>query len=208
MTDIYLIRHGKTAGNEQHRYVGSTDEELSGRGIAEICEQKERILRQLSTDGADAGRVAVYVSPMKRCRQTAALLFPAAEQHVCEELREMDFGAFEYKNYEELIGDARYQAFIDSGGVTDFPEAEPQAAFRERCAAAFLQCVQTANPQKVPVFVVHGGTIMSVLERYAVPQRPYFDWQCAPVNGYRAMLTQTAQGIALKNVMRLDLLDK
>ncbi len=207
MAYVYLIRHGRTEGNMQHRYVGRTDEELCADGIAEVCEQKEWFMRQLSTDGTDVCRMTVYISPMKRCRQTAALLFPQAAPIVCEELREMDFGAFEYKNYEELSGDPRYQTFIDSGGATDFPEAEPQTAFRERIVQGFGHCIQglseSAHTDTPLVFVVHGGTIMSVLEHYAVPHRAYFDWQCAPVSGFRAETVQTEQGIFLKNVTRI-----
>ena len=33
---IYLIRHGKTAANEQHRYCGSTDLPLSKKGREEL----------------------------------------------------------------------------------------------------------------------------------------------------------------------------
>ena len=33
---IYLIRHGKTAANEQHLYCGSTDLPLSEEGLAEL----------------------------------------------------------------------------------------------------------------------------------------------------------------------------
>lgn len=43
----------------------------------------------------------VAVSPMKRCRESAELLFPGKKQEVCEHLRECDFGQFENRNYEE-----------------------------------------------------------------------------------------------------------
>ena len=33
-------------------------------------------------------------------------------------------------------------------------------------------------------FVVHGGTIMSILEKYAVPRRDYFGWHCENGCGY------------------------
>ena len=56
------------------------------------------------------GPEAIYVSPLKRCVQTAAILFPEEPVHIIEELSECDFGEFENKNYKELDGNANYQA--------------------------------------------------------------------------------------------------
>ena len=56
---------------------------------------------------------AVYVSPLKRCVQTAEILFPGEPVHIIEELAECDFGEFENKNYKELEGNPHYQEWID-----------------------------------------------------------------------------------------------
>lgn len=37
MFQIDLIRHGRTKGNEERRYVGRTDEGLSPAGRLELC---------------------------------------------------------------------------------------------------------------------------------------------------------------------------
>ncbi len=207
---VCLIRHGKTAGNMQHRYVGRTDEPLCEDGIRQICEQKQIYGWQFSTKGGGFPLNKVYMSPMLRCRQTAELLFPGIEQESIEDFREMDFGAFEYKNYEELNGDARYQAFIDSGGQTDFPEAETQAHFRERVIRAFAQCVEhmlshqpRTDADRAYTFVVHGGTVMAILDAYARPHRPYFDWQIPAGTGYRCELEALPEDVYLTHIQRL-----
>ena len=41
MFRIDLIRHGRTKGNEERRYVGRTDEGLSPAGRQELCEIRE-----------------------------------------------------------------------------------------------------------------------------------------------------------------------
>lgn len=210
MIEIYLIRHGKTLGNMQHRYVGRTDEPLCEDGIRQIYAQKQIYGQQFSTKGDSRSFNKVYISPMLRCKQTAELLFSGIEQEVIEDFREMDFGAFEYKNYEELNGDPRYQAFIDSGGQTDFPEAETQAHFRERVVRAFAQCVDqmlSHQPQDAAdqayVFVVHGGTVMAILDAYAQPHRSYFDWQIPAGAGYRCELKAVPEGVYLTHIQRL-----
>ena len=230
MKDIYLIRHGRTQGNMEKRYVGSTDEPLCEIGIREINERREMLLRSFSiSDGQHIGggertgckdvRLpgSVYVSPMLRCRQTAKLLFPDADQKVVADLREMDFGEFEYKNYEELSGDARYQAFIDSGGKLDFPEAESQKQFRERVRNAFAHCVirgckwhvvgdedsKSDEHRDALVFVIHGGAIMAIMEAYARPHKDYFDWQVGAACGYQCRIGYEKDGFYLENITRI-----
>ena len=98
---IVLIRHGATAGNIKKRYIGITDEDLCASGIESIHNNIKA--------GYYQGVQAVYVSPMKRCRQTAELIYPEYKQHIVPDFRECDFGIFEGKNYKELSGNEQYQ---------------------------------------------------------------------------------------------------
>ncbi len=84
---VVLIRHSKTAGNLKGRYIGTTDEPL--------CEEGIRLLEGKTYPTAEL----VYVSPMKRCRETASLIYPTLTQREEPLLRECDFGDFENKNY-------------------------------------------------------------------------------------------------------------
>lgn len=173
---IYLIRHGMTAGNRGHRYVGVTDEELTADAVRDLRNARGRYPLP----------DCVFASPMKRCVQTAELLFPGRQPELCGDLRECAFGAFEYRNYLELQGDSRYQAWIDSGGTIAFPGGESREEFSDRCCAAFALCCERAlaRGDSSAAFVVHGGTIMAILERFASPQRDYFDWQVPNAGGY------------------------
>lgn len=166
---VFLIRHGCTAGNLEHRYVGTTDEGLTD-------EARQTLLRESSRYPVPD---IVFASPMRRCLETAGLLFPGMEPVCIAGLRECAFGEFEYRNYQELQKDARYQAWIDSGGRLAFPGGETREAFADRCCEAFEQAVDEAHGRgvKSAAFVVHGGTIMAVMERFVRPARGYFDWQ-------------------------------
>ena len=170
---VYFIRHGATKGNQEHRYVGRTNE-----GIVE-AEWK-----RLKEAGKVLGEIDhVFTSPYLRCIQSTQALFEIEEQKLekIKDFREMDFGAFEYKNYQELNGNSDYQKFIDSGGTIAFPEGEEPEVFKERCRKAFACCMEQAWQQKWEqiAFVVHGGTIMAILEEYGIPKRDYFDYQIA-----------------------------
>ena len=94
---IIFIRHGQTKGNEEKRYIGRTDESLSQKGIEEI---KNRLYPDVDT---------VLVSPMKRCVETAKIIYPDSKYIICNDFRECDFGIFEGKNYDELKNDSDYQ---------------------------------------------------------------------------------------------------
>ena len=124
----------------------------------------------------------VIVSPMKRCRQTAEILFPGQTQTVCDSLRECDFGEFEGKNYLELSANPLYQGWIDSGGTMPFPGGESHDGFRKRSVHA---CKNAA-------FVVHGGTIMSILETFDPEHREFYHWQAANGEGFRIKIPDEA----------------
>ena len=90
--EFVLIRHSLTPGNLEKQYVGSTDQPLAPEGEALARERRERMPE---VDG-------IWVSPLKRCRQTAELLFPGMEQRIVPDLQECDFGDYECKTWEEL----------------------------------------------------------------------------------------------------------
>ncbi len=192
--EIYLIRHGQTMGNSQGRYIGVTDEPLL---------DEERIkLETRSYPQAEA----VFVSPMLRCRQTAAAIYPGRAVRIAEELAECDFGSFENKNWKELTDDPEYQAWIDSNGTLPFPGGEDPVCFRRRCCRGFEKAVAECFRGNIgsAAFVVHGGTIMSILERYAVPEREFYDWHVGNGEGYRIEVLSSLWTPARKEIHSVE----
>ena len=110
MIKFRLIRHGMTEGNKYGRYIGKTDQPL--------CEEGKTDLLTLSYPVPQA----VFVSPLKRCRETAQIFFPESDLRIIDELAECDFGDFENKNYKELTGNADYQAWVDSNCMLPIPD--------------------------------------------------------------------------------------
>lgn len=167
---IIFIRHGLTKGNEEKRYIGITDQSLSEKGRTEI---KKRHYPK-----ADF----VFVSPMKRCVETAEIIYPDKKYIICDDFRELDFGIFEGKNYNELKNDPDYQKWIDSMGTMEIPDGESQEQFKRRCIASFENSVKGLNG--TAAFVIHGGTIMSIMEKYAVPKSGFYSYQVKNGGGY------------------------
>lgn len=194
---LVLIRHGETASNKEHRYLGRTDEDLSPCGAEKI---KKAVQKKLYPE-IDI----LFTSPMKRCLQTAQLIYPDMTAHIIPEFAEMDFGEFEGKNYQDLKDDARYQAWIDSNGTLPFPGGESQKMYIGRCKLGFETMINELYKQKSVSLqstilqkdkykdslavnqytigiVVHGGTIMSLMHAYA--GGAYFDYQVKNGRGY------------------------
>lgn len=169
---IIFIRHGKTAGNLEKKYIGRTDESLCEIGISEL---KSKSYPECEI---------TIASPMKRCMQTAEIIYPNKKTIICNDFRECDFGDFEGKNYIELSGNSNYQKWIDSGGKMTFPNGENLNDFKKRCIDCFEKVIAEYSETAVISFVVHGGTIMSILEKYSIPKGDYYDFQVANSNGY------------------------
>lgn len=167
---IVLIRHGMTQGNINKRYIGcATDEGLAQKG--------REMLKDISYPPIEK----VFSSPMKRCIETARIIYPEHRAEAVSDLREMDFGIFEGKSHTELNGNADYQSWIDSNGLSKIPNGESFDEFCTRCCNAFISAVNKAKSQSI-AFVVHGGTIMAVL--HTLGGYNYFNYIADNGRGY------------------------
>lgn len=176
--ELYLIRHGKTPGNEEKRYVGRTEESLSETGRRELLGKQ-----------APAAEV-LFSSPMKRCVESCQCLYPGMEPIVIDAFREIDFGTFEGKNYQELSGNKDYQAWIDSGGTMAFPQGESRQDFIQRNLAGFQELLMELRKhpkdELKAAAVVHGGTVMSILS--GAYGGDYYDYQIPNGEGYKVCM--------------------
>jgi len=168
---IWLLRHGRTQYNDERRYQGQLDIPLSPAGAAELT-------------AAGFSCETVYVSPLCRSQQTARIVFPSAAQVVIDDFAEMDFGDFDGRTADEMENDAAYRAWVDGDCTAQCPNGESRALFCERTCAAFEALLDRCGEDRL-VIVAHGGTLRAVMERYALPERDYFDWMSGNGGGYR-----------------------
>ncbi len=196
---ITMIRHGSTEGSLKKQYIGVTDEPL--------CREGREALQERQAEGVYPQAARVIVSPMRRCLETAEILYPDVIPEIYPEFRETNFGVFEGKCYEELIQDGSlgpdYQKWIDSNGTLPFPEGESMKQMKERCAKGFEKLLETLTSDAV--IIAHGGTIMSILDLYAMPRKDYYDYRCANSAGYlcRVELTGDKRLYQMKVVRQL-----
>lgn len=181
MPRLELVRHAMTQGNLEKRWIGTTDQPLALEGIALAranVRLRERIPRR------------VWVSPLLRCRETAALLYPGAELVPVPAFRETAFGPFENKNHRELEGDPLYEEWIKSGGTAPVPGMESREEVLLRALAAFRPIAgELSTLGEDGAAVVHGGVIMALCAALAMPEQDYYQWRVPCCGGWLLDLT-------------------
>lgn len=180
---IHLIRHGATDANYDGRYIGcKTDLPLAPEGLNELRMLKDDI------DYPEIERL--YSSPMLRCRQTGAVLYPDFESVMVEELKEYDFGSFENKTAAELESNPNFIPWT-SGRLSAPPGGEDNSEFIKRICVGFnkivLDMIESGLTESA--VIMHGGAIMMLLGVSAVPRHKPVEWTADNGRGYSVRVT-------------------
>lgn len=194
--EVFIFRHGQTPGNAESRYLGITDEPLSPHGI-----------ETAKSAGSDPAVTEVLVTPLRRTQMTAAILFPNAQQRICSGLREMDFGDFEGRSAREMEHDEDFRYWVEQTEcMGPCPHGDARLVFQHRVCATFQSEVEKAMEagRERLYFVVHGGVIMSVMDRFAYPEAPYFSWRLNNCEGFRCRMEQGPNGLRLVDFVQLE----
>jgi alpha-ribazole phosphatase len=154
MTRVLLIRHAEPDEDARGRCYGRLDVGLSPTGLAS-AERLAESLRAVELD-------AVYVSPRLRAVQTAAAL--GGSRTIDDRLRELDFGRFEGRTYDEIEREQPefFRSWMETPTLVQFPGGESYAELRQRVAAAVDEIV-AANDRRTVALVSHGGVIRAAL---------------------------------------------
>lgn len=180
---LILLRHGVTEANEKRLYCGSTDIGLSKAG-------KEALLRRKKeTAYPDIEGMRIVTSGMKRCEETLSLLYGDFPHEADAAFREMDFGAFEMRSYEELKDDPSYQAWIAGDNEKNFvPGGESGELMAARVLSGFDRLLTEGRDT---LLVTHGGVIAAVMANlFPDENKNRYVWQPAPGGGYVVELRQ------------------
>lgn len=181
---ISLLRHGMTEENERRAYIGWTD--------APISEKGEEHLRQIAGDYL--AHDILFSSPMLRCIQTAEVLFPNQKIHTAPDLKEMNFGLFEGKTYEQLKGQSIYSNWISDPFIQRPPHGEVFQEFAERVENGRKQVAHIINETNASsaVIVTHGGVIRQLHSMWSAEHKTFFDWKIPYGEGYQLIWTKKA----------------
>jgi len=163
---IFLVRHGETMWNRERRLQGHKDAPLTRAGI----EQAVRIGRALRRHAGDMDDYSLIVSPLGRCRQTAALICEELgyDYRCClfdERIKEVSWGAWEGLTRDEI--EVRFPGEWDARRGLQWeyapPDGESYAALSRRAAAWLASLPENGTA----IAVTHGGTGRAIREVYA-----------------------------------------
>ena len=170
---VYLIRHGMTEANEKHLYCGSTDLPLSDAGRDALSDLRYAV---------SCGKF--LTSGMRRTEETLQRLFGEVPHEMDARFREVDFGDFEMKSYEELKDDAAYQAWISGENEKNVPpHGESGDAMTRRVISAFRDVLSSGEDT---VIVTHGGVIAAIMQSlFPEAGKHRYAWQPKPGHGYK-----------------------
>lgn len=174
---IYLLRHGKTEGNEKKWYYGSTDLPLLEEGIKELEEMlKEGVYKDIVCNH-------YYTSGMLRANQTMNVLFGKVRREVIKDLSERYFGSFEKHSHEELLENPEYIRWISESTETENPGGvESMTEFRSRIRRGFNELLDMHLKRRLAederdrnsVCICHAGTISAIIMYLFEPLAPNF----------------------------------
>lgn len=174
---ITLLRHGMTIENEQKKYLGWNDCSLSKRGIAE--------LKRLTTKSYPDPDLLI-TSDLKRCTETAQILF-SNKQYVTSSLfREYHFGDWDGKTYEQLKDDRHYRKWLRNPDKITPPNGESYIAFQGRILHGWQQILHYLLNDKIKqiVIIAHGGVVRLILHHYTREEKNFWEWSTPFGQGY------------------------
>lgn len=180
---IHLIRHGAIDETLSGKYIGTTDPPLSDKG--------KMALKKLAFSHAYPQPPVVFTSPLKRCTQTCAVLFPERKPLVIADLSECNFGEWEGKTAEELKDSEDFQKWLAGDNSVKPPRGESNADFVRRVCKIFESIVEglMKTGSTECAVVTHGGVIMTLLAVYGLPQAKPFEWAMENGCGYSVRVT-------------------
>lgn len=152
MTLLALVRHGVTDWNIEGRIQGRRDTDLSDRGRALLA------VRRLPADIAGFERIS---SPLRRCRQTAEILF-GGDCPADPRLMELNWGRWEGHRREDLRADpdSGFREQEARGLDLTPPDGESPRQLQQRVLSLLAEIAAAGRPV---LAVTHKGVIRGVM---------------------------------------------
>lgn len=176
---IALFRHGLTEENKRKAYLGWNDSPLDPKS------------KEISTSESYD---LYYSSDLRRCITTGTILFPNKHLNLLSHLREMNFGKWEGKTYEELKEVPQYQRWLSDPKSYSPPEGESFGEFTSRISMGWDKITETILSQNHHrcAIITHGGTIRYLLSKFAPQAEDFWSWQAPHHQGYELVFEREA----------------
>lgn len=168
---LYMIRHGETDWNLEHKLQGMTDIPLNsnGRRVAELTREG---LRDVKFDVA-------FSSPLSRAKETAEIILEGTNVEIVvdERIREVGFGSFEGTDSSEFAeGIKKFFAQPECFVATNGAESYESLLERERSFWNDL-CANPRHQNSTILLATHGAALNGLL--CVIKEKEIADfWKC------------------------------
>ena len=162
----YLVRHGESVSNLEGRVQGQADVELSALGHAQARQVADWARRLVALPpGAAATISEVWSSPLRRARETAAVIAAAIGLPVLvdEQLCELNAGIFQGHLWADL--EQTFPNEVARWRSGDPHYSIPGGESRAQLAARGRAVLETLAARDTPgmIVVAHGGVLTAAL---------------------------------------------
>ena len=162
-TEVIFIRHGETDFNKAKLYFGHSDPDLNATGMEQL--RNTRFLLEKREKTPDI----VFSSDLKRCTQSMEILGidKKVEKILTEELRELNFGIFEGKTYEEIKNEYpdKVEEMRNDWRNFKVDKGESINEMMLRTAKKMDEIISGHKDKKILV-VAHAGVIQALISYY------------------------------------------
>lgn len=150
--NIYVIRHGETDWNKNHRFQGQTDIKLNETGRDQAIKLRP-LMQQLQIE-------SVYSSTLSRAYETAELATQEIKISIQKDdrLRETNVGAAEGLTLDELLQKfgpdslTKWRSYEERLLDYNFENGESKRQMMFRVRQVFLDIAQNSNRSSIAVF--------------------------------------------------------
>ena len=160
MVTLYIMRHGETDLNVEHRMQGRQNLPLNANGLRQAAEHR----REIEAAGLSFSRV--YSSPLDRSLVTATTVAacPKEEIRIDERLIEIDYGPFEGLTYHEL--DNQMVDFFRDPVHNAPPEGVEHIRTLIDRVSAFLEEIRNDESAEGNILISTHGVVMRAMMAY------------------------------------------
>jgi broad specificity phosphatase PhoE len=177
---IILIRHGETDENAAHCYLGHYDAVLNQHGRQQLCQFIDNLKETLNEK-----KISIYTSDLIRATESARIIgdFLKITPISHSALRELSFGDWECKTYEQILRESPEQLtnWIDDPFKIAPPKGETLVELGNRVDNWFNLTLSKHDHNETIVIVSHQGPIRWLLSKYHLGGSAKF-WEVEGVN--------------------------
>ena len=156
---IFLIRHGQTIWNEEGRYQGKKDIELTRLGIGQ-AKLAARYLSKVNFSN-------IYSSPLKRTLETANIINKKKGLDIIirDDLAELSFGKWEGLKFNQISKKFHddYYKWLEDPYTNPPTDGESFSQLSKRTTSEIEKIINENKDGSDIAVISHGGVILSLL---------------------------------------------